>query len=112
MKPVVLDTDVMSFLFKSDSRAQTYLPHLQDRRLLISFMTEAKLERWALLANCGAKRLERLRLFLGRCAIVPSSRDLVLKWAEVMVAARRIGRRIETADGWSPRPLYFTMPHC
>jgi predicted nucleic acid-binding protein len=32
--------------------------------------------------------------------IVPSSRDLVLKWAEVMVAARRAGRRLETADAW------------
>ena len=28
------------------------------------------------------------------------SRDLVLKWAEGMVAARRSGRRIETADAW------------
>jgi hypothetical protein len=27
MKPVVLDTDVMSFLFKDDNRAQAYLPH-------------------------------------------------------------------------------------
>ena len=38
--------------------------------------------------------------FIGRFVIVPSSRDLVLKWAEVMVAARRNGRRIETADAW------------
>jgi predicted nucleic acid-binding protein len=32
--------------------------------------------------------------------IVPTSRDLVLKWAEVMVAARKAGRRLETADAW------------
>jgi len=56
-------------------------------------MTEAELEQWVLLANWGAKRVEGLRLF-------PSSRDLVLKWAEVMVAARRSGRRIETPDAW------------
>ncbi len=31
MKPIVLDTDVVSFFFKSDSRAQAYLPQLQDR---------------------------------------------------------------------------------
>ena len=37
---------------------------------------------------------------LARFAIVPSSRGLVLKWAEVMVAARRVGRRLETADAW------------
>jgi len=100
MRPAVLDTDVVSFLFKDDSRAQTYLPHLENRPWLISFMTEAELEQWALLANWSAKRIEWLRLFLGRFVIVPSSRDLVLKWAEVMVAARRNGRRIETADAW------------
>jgi predicted nucleic acid-binding protein len=63
-------------------------------------MTEAELEQWALLSNWQAKRIEWLRIFLGRFVIVPSSRDLVLKWAEVMVAARRTGRRLETADAW------------
>lgn len=100
MTSVVLDTDVVSFLFKSDSRAQNYLPHLRDRRWIISFMTEAELEQWALLSNWNPKRIEWLRVFLGRFVIVPSSRDLVLKSAEVMVAARRNGRRLETADAW------------
>jgi predicted nucleic acid-binding protein len=44
--------------------------------------------------------VEWLRAFLARFVIVPSSRDLVLKWAEVMVAARKSGRRLETADAW------------
>src|SRR5260370_30256079 len=100
MKPVVIDTDVASFLFKNDSRAQSYLRHLGDRQWLISFMTEAELEQWALLSNWQAKRIEWLRVFLGRFVVVPSSRDLVLQWAEVMVAARRAGRRLETADAW------------
>ena len=92
MTPVVIDTDVVSFLFKSDSRAQIYLPHLHDRQWLISFMTEAELEQWALLSGWHPKRIEWLRVFLGRFVVVPSSRDLVLKWAEVMVTARRNGR--------------------
>jgi hypothetical protein len=33
MKPVVIDTDVASFLFKNDSRAQSYLGHLRDLHL-------------------------------------------------------------------------------
>jgi hypothetical protein len=32
MTPIVLDTDVVSFLFKADNRAQLYLPHLNNRR--------------------------------------------------------------------------------
>ena len=43
MKPIVLDTDVVSFLFKGDSRAQLYLPHLDNRQWFISFMTEAQI---------------------------------------------------------------------
>ena len=100
MTPVVIDTDVVSFLFKGDSRAQLYLPHLQDRQWLVSFMTEAELEQWALLSNWSAARRDWLRLFLERFVVVPSSRDLVLKWAEVMVATRRVGRRLEAADAW------------
>lgn len=100
MKPVVLDTDVASFLFKNDSRAQAYLKHLQDRQWLISFMTEAELEQWALLSNWQAKRIDWLRLFLSRFVIVPSSRDLVLTWANAMVVSRRMGRRMEAADAW------------
>jgi tRNA(fMet)-specific endonuclease VapC len=111
VKPVVLDTDVVSFLFKSDTRAQRYLPLLQDRQWFISFMTEAELEQWALLANWSEKRVDWLRLFLSRFVVVPSSHDLVLKWAEAMVAARRNGRRIETADAWiAATALLYDVP--
>lgn len=100
MKPVVVDTDVVSFLFKNDSRSQLYVPHLRDRQWLVSFMTEAELEQWALLSNWSAARTGWLRSFLARFVIVPSSRDLAVKWAEAMVASRRAGRRLETADAW------------
>jgi predicted nucleic acid-binding protein len=68
--------------------------------LLISFMTEAELERWILQAKWGPERVVRFRTYMKRFVSVPSSRDLILKWAEVMVAARSIGRRIEVADAW------------
>ena len=100
MTPVVVDTDVVSFLFKNDSRAQLYLPLLLDRELLVSFMTEAELEQWILLAKWGMDRAQRFRGFMTGFASVPSSRDLILQWAEVMVAARANGRRIEAADAW------------
>jgi len=100
MTAVVVDTDVVSFLFKGDERAELYLPFLEDRQWLISFQTQAELEQWALLANWGSTRVEWLRLYFGRFAIVPSSHDLALRWAEAMVSGRRSGRPIETADAW------------
>jgi tRNA(fMet)-specific endonuclease VapC len=57
------------------------------------------------------KRVEWLRFFLRRFVVVPSSHDLVLKWAETMVAARRNGRRIETADAWiAATALLYEVP--
>ena len=100
MTPVVVDTDVVSFLFKNDSRAQLYLPLMRNRDLLVSFMTDAELEQWILLAKCGVDRVRRFRIFMTGFASVPSSRDLILQWAAVMVAARANGRRIEAADAW------------
>jgi predicted nucleic acid-binding protein len=101
----------MWFHFKGDTRAWDYLPLHADRQWHISFMTEAKLEQWALLANWNSKRTEWLRLFLSRFVIVPSSRDLVLEWAQVMVAARQSGRRIETADAWiAATALLYNAP--
>jgi tRNA(fMet)-specific endonuclease VapC len=100
MTPAVVDTDVVSFLFKNDSRAHLYLPLMRNRDLLVSFMTEAELEQWILLAKWGVDRVRRFRTFMTGFASVPSSRDLVLQWAEVMVAARSNGRSVEAADAW------------
>ena len=74
MTPAVVDTDVGSFLFKNDSRAQLYLPLLQHRKLLVSFMTEAELEQWIVLAKSGAGRIQRFHEFMKGFAAVPSSR--------------------------------------
>jgi predicted nucleic acid-binding protein len=64
MTSVVVDTDVVSFLFKNDSRAQLYLPLLKNRKLLVSFMTEAELEQWILLARWGESRVQRFQEFM------------------------------------------------
>jgi predicted nucleic acid-binding protein len=63
-------------------------------------MTEAELEQWILLANWGERRVQRFQEFMRGFASVPSSRDLILRWADAMVAARGNGRRIEAADAW------------
>lgn len=74
-------------------------------------MTEAELEQWILLAKWGVERVRRFRTFMTGFASVPSSRDLILQWAEVMVAARANGRRIEAADAWIAATGVPYFPH-
>jgi tRNA(fMet)-specific endonuclease VapC len=49
----ILDTDVISYLFRRDTRAEAYRPYLTGRFLAVSFMTIAELDRWALQRNWG-----------------------------------------------------------
>ena len=100
MTEVVVDTDVVSFLFKNHPLGYRYDPDLIGRVPLISFMTVAELERWALQYDWSPRRLHGLHLYLKRFVVVPSSSDLCHQWAEVMVAAQGAGRRIESADAW------------
>src|SRR6266511_777026 len=100
MASVVVDTAVVSFLFKRDSRAEWYRPHLSGKLLVLSFMTVAELDRWALERNWGRARRARMEESLQNFIVYPFDRALCLKWAEVSDRARRIGRRIECADAW------------
>jgi hypothetical protein len=75
MSNAVVDTDVVSFLFKSHSLAYQYLPDLAGRTLLISFMTVAELDRPRALREVGrghdgrtVERVpDRLRRRVDRC---------------------------------------------
>jgi len=55
MNVVLLDTDVVSFLFKGDSRAKAYAPFLRDQRQALSFMTVAELFQWAEIRKWGPR---------------------------------------------------------
>jgi predicted nucleic acid-binding protein len=108
---VVVDTDVVSYLYKRDTRAQNYRAHLQGKSLTISFMTLAELDRWTLERNWGERRKTDLEEFVHRFTVIEVSRALCLKWAEASDTARRNGRPIETADAWiAATALLYDVP--
>ena len=87
MNHVVTDTEVVSFLFKNHPIGKRYDSEFAGRVVLISFMTVAEVERWAIQYRWSEHRIRWLHLYLRRFTVVPSSPDLCRKWAEVMVAA-------------------------
>jgi tRNA(fMet)-specific endonuclease VapC len=108
---LLVDTDVASFVFKSHSLAGQYESDLEDHTLLISFMTVAELERWAMQSNWGDTRRGWLVSYLERFVLVPYNRALCTKWAEVTVVAQKRGRRIECADAWiAATALFYDIP--
>jgi tRNA(fMet)-specific endonuclease VapC len=98
--PIVVDTDVLSYLFKGDTRAADYQLHLTGCQPIISFMTMAELEFWATQRSWGPRTCERLERFLTSFAIHYPDRALCGLWGSVMAAARRAGRPIGPMDAW------------
>ena len=97
---VVVDTDVVSFLFKGDTRGTLYEPHVDGSLGIIAAQTRAELERWALLRNWGSRRRSALRLFLEKYVFAEVDEIMCLRWAEIQVNAHRMGRPISVADAW------------
>lgn len=100
MAPVVVDTDVVYYLFKQDTRAFRYRPHLSGRLCVISFMTLAELAFWAEERRWGPLTRDRLRRFLTRFTVHYPDSDLCDLWAVLTVAARQRGRQIGSGDAW------------
>ena len=75
MTEVIVDTDVVSFLFKNHPIGQLYGADLAGRAAGVSFMTVAEVERWALQYRWGSQRVHWLRLYIERFTVVPSSPD-------------------------------------
>ena len=95
-----MDTDVVSYLFRGDPRAEAYRPAIDGRILVISFMTVAEMEYGARNRGWSEHRLAALRRHLGSFVVYPFRTELCRAWAEVMDAAARHGCRLECADAW------------
>jgi predicted nucleic acid-binding protein len=94
----LLDTNIVSFLFKGHTLASRYLPHLAGHTLLVCFMTVAELYEGAFRAGWGTRRLTRLEAFLAPFLTLPADPDVCRRWGDV-----RAGRRaqpIGVADAW------------
>lgn len=100
MKPLLVDTDVFSFMFKGDSRATRYAPLMLGRTLCLSFMSVAELHAWAIARRWGEKRVESLKQIIGQYVVLPYDAEMAVRWAQISEHRKRAGRPIATADCW------------
>jgi tRNA(fMet)-specific endonuclease VapC len=111
MNIVLLDTDVVSFLIKGDSRALTYAPLVQGQRLAISFMTVAELFQWAAIRKWGPKRVTQLEQTLATYLIIPVDIELCRIWGTLRAERQAAGQTIAPQDAWiAATALRHTLP--
>ncbi len=97
---VLLDTDVVSFLFKGDSRSKEYAPFLKNRKLALSFMTVAELFQWAEIRKWGPRRISGLENSLNDYLVLTADIHTCRLWAEVRAHRRAAGRPVSPQDAW------------
>jgi tRNA(fMet)-specific endonuclease VapC len=108
---IVIDTDVVSYLFKGDTRGDLYAPYLEDSLGVLSFMTIAELDFWADARNWGEKKRAELETFLKPYIVIESNRELCRQWAALNYQVQRSGYHIETADAWiAATALLYNVP--
>jgi predicted nucleic acid-binding protein len=111
MDAVLLDTNIVSFVLKEDSRAQSYAPYLEHRSLAISFMTVAELFQWAAIRKWGAHRTQQLEVNLQNYTVLPFNIVLCRLWGEVRAERRAAGRPISPQDAWiAATALQYSLP--
>jgi len=97
---VLLDTDVFSFFFKRDSRAEFYRPFVAEARLCLAFQSVAELRCWVLLRNWGDSRREELEASIRRCVVLPFDDASANIWAQVTANRQAAGQPIACGDAW------------
>jgi predicted nucleic acid-binding protein len=101
MQRVVVDTDVISFCFRNDTRFSNYATAIAGKQLVMSFMTLAELRLWQELRNWSAKRRDNFFIELDKHYLVyPVDRNLCFMWAELKALSIQQGRVLQTADAW------------
>ncbi len=110
--PIVVDTDVVSYLLKpNDSRAPLYWPELRNRLPIISFQTLAELLYWAAVRQWGTGRRARLDRHLQRFFVQPWDPTLCEYWAAARLQGRQRGTPLDSADAWqAATALYLGVP--
>lgn len=111
MDTVLLDTNVISYLLKGDSRADAYAELIAGKRLAISFMTIAELFQWAGIRNWGEHRKAQLEKSLLDYLMLPYDFELCKWWGQVRTECQSKGRRISPQDAWiAATALHYELP--
>jgi len=108
---IVADTDIVSYIFKKDTRAELYEPHLLQVSKFISFMSLAELRRWQFQNNWGKPKNEKFENLLSDFGVIYADEKLCNLWAKIKSEAYKKGRPVETADAWiAAVALMFDIP--
>jgi tRNA(fMet)-specific endonuclease VapC len=101
MSIVLVDTNIVSYLYKQDTRSTLYEPHMLGHEVAISLMTVAELLQWAAFRDWGLPRVQHLEATItDKYTILPIDVDTCRWWASVRAQRFSQGLPISPQDAW------------
>jgi predicted nucleic acid-binding protein len=97
---ILVDTDVFSFIFRKDSRADFFKPYLLNKILALSFMSVAELYYGAYKDNWGPARIGQLENQIKRYVVLPYDYLICQQWAIVKRQKELKGLGMSHSDLW------------
>jgi predicted nucleic acid-binding protein len=108
---IVADTNIISYIFKKDTRGDLYKPHLEDKAAVIAAQTLAELELLPLQNNWSKKRHDELRENLKNHTFIEANQEICLQWAKIRFKAKTNGTPVSVGDAWAAATaLAYSIP--
>jgi predicted nucleic acid-binding protein len=101
MSVLLLDTNVVSILFKPDHALYERCSGLVGgNQLFISFMSKAELLLWPAQNRWGPQRRQELLKHVDLCTTLFPDDETCARWVSIISESRSAGQAITTADAW------------
>ena len=101
LPPIVVDTNVVSYIYHAEPVAQPYLQSIAGHSPFISFQTYEELLFGVLNRNWGQRRINELfRYVNAEYTVAGYDSNLVEICARLRAQSRRLGRELSAADAW------------
>jgi tRNA(fMet)-specific endonuclease VapC len=101
-EPVLIDTDVLSYLHNEHSLAAAYRAILAGRQGFVALQSVAEMRFGAILNGWGEneKRRKALEDFLSVYTLISPDDETALHWAQLRAQVSRAGRHTAPSDAW------------
>ncbi len=97
---VVLDTSVVSLLFRNAVQADHFQEEIAGRQPVISFQTHEEALFGAIKRSWGPRRVNQLRRHLDQFEMIGVTPELIDICAHLRSERESVGRPLNTADAW------------
>ena len=104
---IVLDTNVVTYIFRGSPEASYYLGQIADLRPVISFQTLEEAWYGAYHKSWGERLRNELAIFLQNFEVVFPNAEMSNICASLRAELRSAGREIQSADAWIAATAIF-----